>query len=185
MFRSVSRLVRVAPRLAPARALPAAPLRSLFVSAAPLRAVTAPRLPANLAAALAPARAPVRAFTVVGHASSVSLPSAAENGGAAPSTEELELSYKRLVFHCMQRGWLELDLIMGSFVRMRRDRLIHDAEQQELLRAIAKEENSDLMRWLVEGWAIPEKYHGNAMMADLVAYSTAPNKPWYPTAGNQ
>jgi succinate dehydrogenase flavin-adding protein (antitoxin of CptAB toxin-antitoxin module) len=102
---------------------------------------------------------------------------------AAPAAEDLETSYKRLIFHCQQRGWLELDLIMGSFVRLQRAALVDDVVAQEQLRTVAKEENSDLMRWLVEGRPIPEQFLTNPMAVALHTYANSPDKPWYPKAG--
>lgn len=81
-------------------------------------------------------------------------------------------------------GWLELDLIIGSFVKNRREYLL-DHQKLDELEDITDEENSDLIRWLVEGWEIPEKFASNKMMKELIEYSYSPNKPWYPTAGNQ
>lgn len=39
--------------------------------------------------------------------------------------------YKRSVFHSKQRGWLELDLIMGTWAKQNKDKLIADPSYLE------------------------------------------------------
>ena len=60
------------------------------------------------------------------------------------------IRYKRLVYQSQQRGWLELDLIIGSYVLQNEKSLMNDKSLDELT-TLTSEENSDLIRWFVEG----------------------------------
>jgi len=98
-------------------------------------------------------------------------------------TPEQETRFKKLLYHSQQRGWLELDLIIGSWVKRNKDSLITNEESMNLIEGICAEENSDLMRWLCEGRPLPEKYQNNPVMKDLMTYAQSPDKPWAPKVG--
>lgn len=80
-------------------------------------------------------------------------------------------------------GWLELDLIIGSWAQRNKDRLIAQPALMDKVEVICAEENSDLMRWFCEGKPVPDKYAADEIMADMLAYAQSPNKPWAPRPG--
>lgn len=102
-----------------------------------------------------------------------------------PVESATRIRYKRLVYQSLQRGWLELDLIMGSWVTTNEALLTNNDRLLDQLAEVCKEENSDLIRWFVEGKPVPETFAKNEVMQAMLAYAYAPNKPWYPKQGNQ
>jgi succinate dehydrogenase flavin-adding protein (antitoxin of CptAB toxin-antitoxin module) len=72
--------------------------------------------------------------------------------------KDVYVRYKRLVYQSQQRGWLELDLIIGSYVMKFEDKLLNK-EALDQLTTITNEENSDLIRWFVEGRPVRIVHH--------------------------
>ena len=54
------------------------------------------------------------------------------------SSEEREKQVKRLIYHAKQRGWLELDLLLGGWAE-RHVRTLSDAELDDLALVLAEE----------------------------------------------
>jgi len=92
-----------------------------------------------------------------------------------PKIAELNNRRKRLLYRCKQRGWLELDLLMGSWVDQNVSRLNH-AELDEL-ELIAKQENPDLMKWLLNQEPLPAQLQ-TPLMKQLQAYVYANSQGW-------
>ena len=63
---------------------------------------------------------------------------------------DLETRYKRLVYQSQQRGWLELDMIIGTYVRENREKLMNEKSLDELTK-VTDLDNNNLIRWLIEG----------------------------------
>ena len=89
---------------------------------------------------------------------------------------------KQLLYRSKQRGWLELDLIMGSWAEQHLAALSDDELQQ--YEAVVRRENPDLMKWLVERAEVPADAN-NAVMQQLIAYAHGPGKTWIRKKGNQ
>lgn len=97
----------------------------------------------------------------------------------------MEKKYKRLMFQATQRGWLELDLIFTAYVATFKAKLLSDEKNLDYLTDVCACDNSDLVRWFVEGKPLPDEWKKNPIMVDMLEYALLPSKPWYPNAGNQ
>lgn len=97
----------------------------------------------------------------------------------------MEKKYKRLMFQATQRGWLELDLIFTAYVATFKAKLLSDEKNLDDLTDVCACDNSDLVRWFVEGKPLPDEWKKNPIMVDMLEYALLPSKPWYPNAGNQ
>eukprot|EP00461_Guttulinopsis_vulgaris_P003057 UN03058 len=106
---------------------------------------------------------------------------------------EHEKRYKRVIRQAEMRGWLELDLIFCGYVAKNRNALKNPIKLEQLEK-ICVMENSDLIRWFVERYPLPEEHKSNEVLVDMLEYAFHPNKPWYPknnkignamAAGNQ
>jgi succinate dehydrogenase flavin-adding protein (antitoxin of CptAB toxin-antitoxin module) len=76
---------------------------------------------------------------------------------------------KRLIWHSKQRGWLELDLLMGGFAE--RHLMALEPKQIELWEEVLELENPDLFKWLNgEPHPMPEEVKGNEVMQMLLKY---------------
>ena len=98
------------------------------------------------------------------------------------STLPSALLRKQLLYRSKQRGWLELDLIMGTWAERNLGRLSEDELQQ--YEAVVRRENPDLMKWLVERVAVPADAD-NAVMQQLISYAHGSGKTWIRKKGNQ
>ena len=68
---------------------------------------------------------------------------------------------KRLVYRSKQRGWLEVDLLMGTFAE-RHVWSMSDAELQQY-EAILNEETIDIFNFITKKEAVPTKLDGEVM----------------------
>ena len=89
---------------------------------------------------------------------------------------------KQLLYRSKQRGWLELDLILGTWAEQHLERLT-DVELQQY-EAVVRRENPDLIKWLVERVAVPHDAD-NAIMQQLITYTHGVGKTWIRKKGNQ
>merc|ERR1719502_1030357 len=84
--------------------------------------------------------------------------------------DELELlkRRKRLLWRAKSRGWLELDVLMGTFA----ERHIYDFDHDklDLLEEILELENPDLFKWFTGQVSVPEEISSNPVMAEMIAY---------------
>ena len=62
------------------------------------------------------------------------------------SPEEREKQVKRLLYHAKQRGWLELDLLLGGWAE-KNVRTLSDAELDDLA-LVLSEETLDIWEWV-------------------------------------
>mmetsp|Transcript_133888 Transcript_133888/g.317404 ORF Transcript_133888/g.317404 Transcript_133888/m.317404 type:complete len:139 (+) Transcript_133888:61-477(+) len=62
---------------------------------------------------------------------------------------------KRLLWHAKSRGWLELDVLMGTFV----EKHVWDFDEAklELLEEVLALENPDLFKWFTKQAQVPEE----------------------------
>jgi succinate dehydrogenase flavin-adding protein (antitoxin of CptAB toxin-antitoxin module) len=65
---------------------------------------------------------------------------------SSPPEETPQL--KRLMYHAKQRGWLELDLIIGNWAEQNRKSLASDAELTTEFENLLAVENPDLFKYL-------------------------------------
>jgi succinate dehydrogenase flavin-adding protein (antitoxin of CptAB toxin-antitoxin module) len=72
------------------------------------------------------------------------------------SSSELEEKRRRMLYHSKQRGWLELDLILGTFA----DQHLAKLSEKDVLdyENVLEEENPDLFKWLSGQSPIPQEY---------------------------
>merc|ERR1719473_1099170 len=75
---------------------------------------------------------------------------------------------KRLIWHSKQRGWLELDLLMGGFAERHLMKL--DDKQLELWEEVLELENPELFKWLNAQSPVPGELQGNEVMQMLLKY---------------
>ena len=97
-------------------------------------------------------------------------------------TERDHHQRRQLLYRSRQRGWLELDLIMGSWAQqhidgLSRDELVEYAE-------IVRQENPDLIKYIVERVPPPE-YINTAVMKRIIEYAHGAGKQWIVKKGNQ
>ena len=76
--------------------------------------------------------------------------------GKRLSSSELEEKRRRMLYHSKQRGWLELDLILGTFA----DQHLANLSEKDVLdyESVLEEENPDLFKWLSGQAPIPAEY---------------------------
>ena len=84
---------------------------------------------------------------------------------------------------CSPAGWLELDLIMGTWAEENLPKL----SQQDLehYAHIVAAENPDLIKYFVEKLPMPEPLRDNPIANELVAYAQVQKKKWTVESGNQ
>jgi antitoxin CptB len=76
--------------------------------------------------------------------------------GQRLSSSELEEKRRRMLYHSKQRGWLELDLILGTFAECHLAKL---AEKDVVdFEKILEEENPDLFKWLSGQSPVPSEF---------------------------
>ena len=64
---------------------------------------------------------------------------------------------KRLMYHARQRGWLELDLIVGNWAEANRQALVDDDSLRADFEALLGVENPDLFKYLTGQLQPPEE----------------------------
>mmetsp|Transcript_16819 Transcript_16819/g.39448 ORF Transcript_16819/g.39448 Transcript_16819/m.39448 type:complete len:172 (-) Transcript_16819:89-604(-) len=93
---------------------------------------------------------------------------------ATADIPEIEKRRKRLAWRAKSRGWLELDVLMGTFVAK------HIAEfgeeKLDLLEEVLDLENPDLFKWFTGQVAVPEEVESNEVMKMLLDYVKSEHK---------
>jgi len=84
------------------------------------------------------------------------------------SSEEREKQVKRLIYHAKQRGWLELDLLLGGWAE-RHVRTLSDAELDDLALVLA-EETLDIWEWVTRQSTPPALLESNAVFRRIREY---------------
>mmetsp|Transcript_15319 Transcript_15319/g.25282 ORF Transcript_15319/g.25282 Transcript_15319/m.25282 type:complete len:143 (-) Transcript_15319:186-614(-) len=93
-----------------------------------------------------------------------------------------EISRRALLYRSTQRGWLELDLLLGSWARKNINAL--NEQQLREFDAILLQENPDLYKWITQAVPIPEHLRSFEVMTMLLDYVKSNPKP-RPHFGNQ
>lgn len=134
----------------------------------------------------APQLTPPPTTTATTTTTTAAIPAEDSNPPVDPELPALEKQFKRLYFQATQRGWLELDLIFTAYVKTYKTKLMTQ-ENLDFLSAVCDVDNSDLVRWFVEGRPLPDEWKSNPIMVDMLDYALQPSKPWYPSqsGGNQ
>jgi succinate dehydrogenase flavin-adding protein (antitoxin of CptAB toxin-antitoxin module) len=90
------------------------------------------------------------------------------------SSSDLEEKRRRMLYHSKQRGWLELDLILGTFAEEHLKKL----PEKDVLdyETILEGENPDLFKWLSGQSPVPEEYR-NMHVVDLLLKHINQNHP--------
>jgi succinate dehydrogenase flavin-adding protein (antitoxin of CptAB toxin-antitoxin module) len=89
---------------------------------------------------------------------------------------------KQLLYRSRQRGWLELDLILGSWAERHVFSLSDDELQQ--FESIVRRENPDLVQWLINKKEVPDDVDC-PVMRKLIDYTHGEGKTWIRKKGNQ
>merc|ERR1740129_2299451 len=92
---------------------------------------------------------------------------------AAPSPK-LDGRRKRLIWRAKSRGWLELDVLMGTFVT--KNIADFDGEQLDLLEEVLDLENPDLFKWFTGQGEVPDEVKANPVMAMMLDYVKSDHK---------
>lgn len=120
-----------------------------------------------------------------GSARGVALDSKNREGTTAapsrPSDATLDDRRKRALWRCKQRGWVEIDLLMGNWASEAIPKMsVDDLEDLEI---IIEQENPNLLNWLLGNEQVPEDLKSNTMES-MIAYVTEGKKNWT-VGGNQ
>jgi len=104
------------------------------------------------------------------HALKTDFPAHAQAGGAGSGDASIDAAHayrKRLVYRSKQRGWLEVDLLMGTFA----ERHVWEMSEADLAmyEDILNEETIDIFNFITEKEASPP-HLDNAVMARLQAW---------------
>jgi succinate dehydrogenase assembly factor 2 len=104
---------------------------------------------------------------------------------AATASLPEDVRMRKLIYRSRQRGWLELDLIIGSWAKENLATL-SSVELDDFITSIIDAENPDLMNYLVEQKPVPAEV-STPMLQRLVTYAAEEKKQWVrgPTDGNQ
>eukprot|EP00933_Yihiella_yeosuensis_P083623 TRINITY_DN9786_c0_g1_i1.p1 TRINITY_DN9786_c0_g1~~TRINITY_DN9786_c0_g1_i1.p1 ORF type:complete len:151 (+),score=33.89 TRINITY_DN9786_c0_g1_i1:70-522(+) len=88
----------------------------------------------------------------------------------SPPAEDKELykRRKRLLFRAKSRGWLELDVLMGTFAE--KNVFVMDNDRLDLLEEILELENPDLFKWFTGQVPVPEEIKENPVMVELLEF---------------
>ena len=84
------------------------------------------------------------------------------------SSADLEEKRRRMLYHSKQRGWLELDLILGTFAEKHLATL--GAKDIEDYALILEEENPDMFKWLSGQIPVPENLTNLPVMKLLLQH---------------
>merc|ERR1719263_618176 len=88
---------------------------------------------------------------------------------AQPEVSDLEKRRKMLSWRAKCRGWLELDVLMGTFTEKHIGSMDHD--KMDLLEEVLEMENPDLFKWFTGQMPVPEEIIAeNEVMGMLMAY---------------
>merc|ERR1719291_413516 len=87
---------------------------------------------------------------------------------AIPVPTDLEKRRKRLMWRAKCRGWLELDVLMGTFAE--RNMKHFDDEKMDLFEEVLELENPDLFKWFTGQAKVPDELKENEVMAMMVEY---------------
>eukprot|EP00931_Biecheleriopsis_adriatica_P083212 TRINITY_DN56775_c0_g1_i1.p1 TRINITY_DN56775_c0_g1~~TRINITY_DN56775_c0_g1_i1.p1 ORF type:complete len:150 (+),score=43.09 TRINITY_DN56775_c0_g1_i1:69-518(+) len=88
---------------------------------------------------------------------------------ASPADAESFKRRKRMLWRAKSRGWLELDVLMGTFV----EKHVWDFDESklDLLEEVLELENPDLFKWFTGQASVPEEIlKENEVMAMLMEY---------------
>jgi len=90
---------------------------------------------------------------------------------------------RQLKYRSKQRGWLELDLIIGTWA----DENLHklNVDQLEQYAHVVACENPDLIKYFVEKLPLPDSLASNPIAHELVEYAQEKKKRWTLQTGNQ
>mmetsp|Transcript_33619 Transcript_33619/g.65442 ORF Transcript_33619/g.65442 Transcript_33619/m.65442 type:complete len:144 (-) Transcript_33619:235-666(-) len=98
-----------------------------------------------------------------------------------PEHLELDVRRKKALWRCKQRGWVEIDLLMGNWASENIPKM--DDSQLEELELIIAQENPNLLNWLLGHDTVPKELN-NETMRSMIAYVTEGRKEWT-VGGNQ
>lgn len=92
---------------------------------------------------------------------------------------------RRMLYRCVQRGMLELDLVVGGWARAN----IFELPEADLdaLQVIIDQENPDLMMWLIDKEQGPDEIENNEIFKKIRGYVPAAGSKFMlkPEGGNQ
>eukprot|EP01039_Chlorochromonas_danica_P006444 gene6444-7107_t len=80
-----------------------------------------------------------------------------------------EVRRKRLIYRSKQRGWLEVDILLGSWAARHVPQLTK--EQMDDYEAILREETIDIFNFVSGKDALPERLQGSQIMKQLQEYA--------------
>ena len=84
------------------------------------------------------------------------------------SSSDLEEKRRRMLYHSKQRGWLELDLILGTFADQNLAKLSEVDVMDYAL--ILEEENPDMFKWMSGQTPIPDHLRDLPVMKTLLKH---------------
>jgi succinate dehydrogenase flavin-adding protein (antitoxin of CptAB toxin-antitoxin module) len=84
------------------------------------------------------------------------------------SSEKLEGVRKVMLYRARQRGWLELDVILGSFADKHLP--VMSPEEVDLFGEVLAQENPDLFKWLSGQLTPSEEIKQNPIFGKLLAH---------------
>uniref|UniRef100_A0A7S2AGR3 Succinate dehydrogenase assembly factor 2, mitochondrial n=1 Tax=Alexandrium andersonii TaxID=327968 RepID=A0A7S2AGR3_9DINO len=93
---------------------------------------------------------------------------------AAEAGAELEKRKKRLLWRAKSRGWLELDVLMGTFAAKHIPDF--DEEKLDLLEEVLDLENPDLFKWFTGQVEVPDEIKGNEVMSMMLDFVKSDHK---------
>mmetsp|Transcript_28985 Transcript_28985/g.56737 ORF Transcript_28985/g.56737 Transcript_28985/m.56737 type:complete len:237 (-) Transcript_28985:337-1047(-) len=88
-----------------------------------------------------------------------------EDRPAETPVSPLEARRKQMLYRSKQRGWLELDVVIGRFAEERLSSL-SETELDEF-EQILSEENPDLFKWVSGQLELPKEYENSGVMKNL------------------
>mmetsp|Transcript_11285 Transcript_11285/g.25916 ORF Transcript_11285/g.25916 Transcript_11285/m.25916 type:complete len:158 (+) Transcript_11285:82-555(+) len=84
------------------------------------------------------------------------------------AVSDLEKRRKQLTWRAKSRGWLELDVLMGTFTEKNIKNFDH--AQMDLLEEVLELENPDLFKWFTGQAAVPDEIKENEIMQLMLEY---------------
>lgn len=84
------------------------------------------------------------------------------------SSADLDEKRRRLLYHSRQRGWLELDLILGSFAEKNLP-IMSDADVEDYA-TLLEEETPDMFKWMSGQSPVPSELAALPVTKLLLAY---------------
>ena len=100
---------------------------------------------------------------------SVALPS--RPFSTIPTLGEVEKRRKKLLWRAKCRGWLELDVLMGTFAEKKLPE--YGDDKMDLLEEILELENPDLFKWFTGQAPVPEEIGDNPVLVDMMQFVRA------------